>query len=200
MPSLAKKLAITVVALVALVAVTATGTLARLSDQDTHAANTFNAGTVALATNPTTALMSLSNMMIGSEVTAPLVVTNSGTGSLRYAVSSVATNADAKGLKDQLVLTVRQIDYTYPATPCDNFDGTQLYSGDLDAAAGKILGDTASGQNGLAAAGGDRTLAGGANETLCFRVSLAYNTPTSFQSATTTATFTLDSEQTSNNP
>jgi hypothetical protein len=127
-------------------------------------------------------------------------VTNGGTESLRYAVSSVATNADSKALKDQLVLTVKTVDATTPVTPCNEFDGTfTLYTGDLDAAAGLILGSAAAGQTGLATTGGDRTLAPTAIETLCFRVSLPSATGNPFQAAATTAAFTFDAEQTKNN-
>jgi hypothetical protein len=38
------------------------------------------------------------------------------------------------------------------------------------------------------------------SETLCFRVNLPLATGNGFQSATTTATFTFDAEQTANNP
>jgi len=194
-----KKLAISTGVLGLMVALTTVGTLALFTDQDTVDANAFSTGSVALSTNPTTALVTFSAMMPGDVVTNPLVVTNDGTESLRYAMSSVATNVDVKGLKDQLVLTVKTIDATTPVSACDDFDGTQLYTGDLDSSAGKILGDVASGQTGVAASGGDRTLAAAASETLCFRVSLPISTDNSFQSAATTATFTFDSEQTKNN-
>ena len=78
--------------------------------------------------------------------------------------------------------------------PCDNFDGTQLYSGDLDSTAGKLVGDNTQG-----AQAGDRALAASGSETLCFRASLASSTGNAYQGATTTATFTFDSEQTANN-
>jgi len=131
--------------------------------------------------------------MPGDVVTNPLVVTNAGTASLRYAVKSVATNVDAKGLKDQLVLAVSTIDTTTPETPCSEFNGTSLYTGDLDSSAGLILGNAVPGQT-----AGDRVLAVG-SETLCFRVSLPSATGNAFQGAATTATFTFDSEQTQGN-
>jgi len=103
--------------------------------------------------------------------------------------------ADGKALKDQLVLTVKTIDVTTPGTPCDNFDGTQLYTGDLDSTAGKLVGDNTQGSQ-----AGDRSLNAAANEILCFRAALPLATANAFQAATTTATFTFDSEQTANNP
>ncbi len=156
-------------------------------------ANTFTTGSVIISTNPTTALVTFAAMAPGDQVTAPITVSNDGTLALRYAVSSVATNADTKGLKDQLVLTIKS-----GVTTCDNANyaatGVQLYSGDLDSSAGKLIGDAATGAD-----PGDRTLASLANEVLCFNVSLPSLTGDAFQAATTTATFTFAAEQTKNN-
>jgi spore coat-associated protein N len=156
-------------------------------------ANTFTTGSVIISTNPTTALVTFAAMAPGDQVTAPITVSNDGTLALRYAVSSVATNADTKGLKDQLVLTIKS-----GVTTCDNANyaatGVQLYSGDLDSTAGKLIGDAATGAD-----PGDRTLASLANEVLCFHVSLPILTGDAFQAATTTATFTFAAEQTKNN-
>jgi spore coat-associated protein N len=183
-------------ALTAVVAATTAGTLAYFTDSDDVGANVFTAKTISLSTNPTSALVTLTTMMPGDTVTAPIVVTNdAGSDALRYSISSAATNADSLALKDQLVLTVKTIDNTVPATPCDNFDGTQLYTGDLDSTAGKIVGDVTTG-----AQAGDRDLAVGASETLCFRVSLPTSTGNTFKLATTTGTFTFAAEQTDNNP
>ena len=200
MKNLTSKLAITGGMLAGVAALTTAGTLALFSDQDAIAANTFSTGTIALTTNPTSALVTFTNMMPGDTVTNPLIVTNTGTESLRYAMSSVATNADTKDLKDQLVLTVKTVDATTPVTPCNEFDGTfTLYTGDLDSAAGLILGSAVAGQTGVATTGGDRTLASAATETLCFRVNLPSATGNTFQGAATTATLTFDAEQTKNN-
>ncbi len=200
MKNLTSKLAITGGMLAGVAALTTAGTLALFSDQDTIGANTFSTGTIELTTNPTSALVTFANMMPGDIVTNPLVVTNGGSEALRYAVSSAATNVDTKALKDQLVLTVKTVDATTPVTPCNEFDGTfTLYTGDLDAAAGLILGDATAGQTGVATTGGDRTLASAAVETLCFRVSLPSATGNDHQGAATTATFTFAAEQTKNN-
>jgi hypothetical protein len=134
-------------------------------------------------------------MAPGDSITDDIVVTNAGSLQLRYAITSTATNADAKGLKDQLTMVVNTVDVTTPGTPCDDFDGTQLYSGDVDGSTGAIVGDTTAGSQ-----AGDRTLAASASETLCFRVSLPSATGNAFQNATTTATFTFGAEQTANNP
>ena len=92
-------------------------------------------------------------------------------------------------------MTIKTIDVTTPGTPCDDFDGTQLYTGDMDSTAGQLVGDSTSGAD-----TGDRVLAASASETLCFRAELPLSTGNSFQGATTTATFNFVSEQTANNP
>jgi spore coat-associated protein N len=192
--STTRKLAATVVVLLAFAALVSVGTLALFTDSQVVGGNTFTTGTVDISTAPTSALVTFSNMAPGDTVTDDIVVTNGGSLALRYAISSSATNADSKGLKDQLVLTVNTIDKTLPATPCDDFDGDQLYTGDLDSTAGKLVGDNTTG-----AQAGDRNLAASRNETLCFRVNLPTSTGNAFQNATTTATFTFDAEQTANN-
>jgi len=142
---------------------------------------------VILGLNPVTALLTSANMMPGDTVAGSLVVTNSGTGQLRYAMTSASTNADTKGLMNQITLTVKTL-----GTSCAVFDGTSLYSGALSAAA---FGNPAQG-----AQAGDRTLNGAANETLCFQANLPAATGNAFQGATTTTTFTFSAEQTANNP
>lgn len=192
------KLALTAVMLTGVIALATIGTFALFTNQQTAGANAFSTGSIDLSTAPANTVITVSGMVPGDTRTDPIVASNDGTSSLRYSVSSSATNADGKGLKDQLVLTVKTVDVTDPVTPCDAFDGTQLYTGDLDSTAGLIIGDPATGQNGLAASGGDRLLAASASETLCFRVHLPVETGNAFQGATTTATFTFDAEQTTN--
>ncbi len=170
------------------------GGLAVFTDAQTVDANAFTVGTLDISTAPTTALVTYAGMAPGDAVTSSIVVSNTGTLALRYTVRASATNPDTKALKDQLTLTIRTIDVTSPGTPCNDFDGTQLYAGDLDGTAGQLVGDNAQG-----AQAGDRTLAVAASEMLCFRVALPLTTDSSFQGATTTATFTFDAEQTANN-
>ncbi|MBI1886014.1 MAG: hypothetical protein HYS09_06855 [Chloroflexi bacterium] len=189
-----RKLITTVAILSVFAAFTILGALALFTDTASVPSNTFSTGTVDIATAPTSALVTFSSMAPGDTTTQSLVASNAGTLALRYAISGSATNADAKGLKDQLVLTIKTIDVTTPGTPCDNFDGTQLYTGDVDSTAGKLVGDNTTG-----AQAGDRALSASASETLCFRVELPTGTGNAFQNATTTATFTFDAEQTANN-
>jgi hypothetical protein len=168
--------------------------LATFTTSRSPGAPTFTSGTVTLTTSPTSALVTYTNMQPGDSVTNSITVTNSGNSQLRYAISASATNADGKGLKDQLVLTIKTVDVSTPGVPCDDFDGTQLYTGDLDSTAGKLVGDNTQGSQ-----AGDRTLNSSASEILCFRATLPLSTSTAFQGASTTATFTFDAEQTANN-
>jgi spore coat-associated protein N len=168
--------------------------LAQFTSTAAAATNTFSAGSVVIGTTPTSTLVSFANMAPGDVVTAPITVSNTGTLALRYALSSVSTNTDTKGLKDQLVLSIKS-----GVTTCTNAafaaTGTSVYTGDLDSTAGKLAGDSATGSQ-----AGDRNLAASTNEILCFNVSLPLATGNAFQGAATTATFTFDAEQTANNP
>jgi Camelysin metallo-endopeptidase len=163
------------------------GSLAIFTSAPTVGGNAFTTGTVVLGVNPTTALLTSANMMPGDTVAGSLVVSNTGTGQLRYAMTSSSTNTDTKGLMNQITLTVKTL-----GTSCAVFDGTSLYSGALSAAA---FGNPAQG-----AQAGDRTLNGAASETLCFQANLPASTGNAFQGATTTTTFTFSAEQTANNP
>ena len=169
--------------------------LALFTDQET-VAGTFSSGSVILDDVKIDALtLSTSGMLPGDTVTDDVVVENDGTVQLRYALSTSSTNADSKGLRDVLTLTVKTIDATTPGVPCDDFDGTSILAATALGASGAGFGSPTAGSQ-----AGDRTLAAGANETLCFRVSLPSSTGNAFQGAATTTTFTFDAEQTANNP
>ncbi len=190
-----KGILITLLGIGVLSSLGAFASLSVFTDTASVGSNDFTTGTVDISTAPASALVTFSSMAPGDTTTQSLVVSNAGTLDLRYALSSSATNADSKGLKDQLVLTIKTIDVTTPGTPCNDFDGTQLYTGDVDSTAGALVGSNVQG-----AQAGDRTLSASANETLCFRVNLPLATGNAFQNATTTATFTFDAEQTQSNP
>lgn len=164
--------------------------LALFTSSATSGGNTFTTGTIVIGLSPASALITFSGMLPGDSTTGTLTVTSSGTSQLRYAMTTAATNADAKALRDQMTLVIKTKDTA--TAGCTNFDGTQLYSGTLAAGA---IGDPTAG-----AQAGDRTLAGAASEVLCFRAALPSATGNAFQGATTTATFTFSAEQTANNP
>jgi camelysin-like metallo-endopeptidase len=170
-------------------------TIALFADQESSA-STFTTGTIVLDDVKIDALtLTTSALMPGDTVTDDVVVENDGTAQLRYAMTSSSTNADSKALRDALSLTVKTVDVTTPASPCNDFDGAStLYSGAIGASSASF-GDPTAGDD-----TGDRVLAAGANETLCFRVSLPSSTGNGAQGSTTTTTFTFDAEQTSSNP
>jgi hypothetical protein len=143
----------------------------------------WTSGSVTLGVSPATSFTAV-GIMPGDTGTQTITVTNSGTGALRYAVSTSATNADTKGLAAQMTLTVK-------AGTCPGAGGN-LYSG--------ALGSTAIGSNVAGAQAGDRTLAAAASEPLCFAWLFPTTSGNTFQTAATTATFTFDAEQTANNP
>ena len=156
-------------------------------------ANVFSTGTIDISTDPTTALVTFSNMAPGDEVTNDITVTNAGSLELRYAVTSDTTEDT---LAAQLDLTIKT-----GVTTCTNVgfgvDGTVIYGpGDLGSTTGTdVIGDPTQGDD-----TGDRTLAASADEDLCFNVELPSATGNSFQGLTTTATFAFAAEQTANNP
>jgi predicted ribosomally synthesized peptide with SipW-like signal peptide len=160
--------------------------LALFTSQTTNTGNTFTAGTIVLGTSPATALLTASALMPGDTINGTLVVSNTGTGALRYAMTSSSTNADSKNLRDQITLDVKTL-----GTNCATFDGTSLYSGSLNSSA---FGNPAPGAD-----TGDRALAAAASESLCFRATLPLATGNAYQGAATTTTFTFDAEQTANN-
>jgi len=155
--------------------------LAIFTDSQAVTGNAFSTGTIDISTTPATALFSVANMMPGDVVSETLQVNNVGTGALRYAMST--TVAAGPALAAQLQLAV------FAGATCS---GTALYNGSLAAAA---MGSNAQGPD-----AGDRPLAGGANETLCFRATLPLSTGNAFQGTSTNVTFTFDAEQTANNP
>ena len=143
---------------------------------------TFASGTIDITSSPDFDL-SVPALLPGDSATAALTIANSGTGQFRYAMT-----ADAPGtLGSALTLTVRTL-----GTSCAAFDGTVV--------SGPTVLDSASyGNPATGADTGDRVLAAGANEVLCFRVTLPIGSGNALQDQTTTATFTFAAEQTANN-
>ncbi|MCP5029951.1 MAG: hypothetical protein GY929_27100 [Actinomycetia bacterium] len=166
--------------------------LALFTDSESVTGNAFTAGSVDLVATPATAVVTASAMAPGDQQTASLDVANSGTLELRYAVTSTTTEDVLAG---QLTLTIKS-----GVTTCDDAnwaaDGTVLYSGVLGTVATTtVFGDVTQGSQ-----AGDRVLAAGANEALCFNVSLPLSAANSAQGLSTTATFDFAAEQTANNP
>jgi hypothetical protein len=156
--------------------------LAIFTDTD-DSTGSFEAGTVDIESSPAIAF-TVSAMVPGDSVTEALTIDNDGTASLRYALSTVASDA----LGDALTLEIRTL-----GTDCATFDGTAVL-------AATTLDGAAFGSNAQGAQAGDRTLAAAAGEVLCFRVALPLAAGDALQGGTTDVTFTFDAEQTANNP
>ena len=140
----------------------------------------FATGTVDIATSPAV-LFNVSAMMPGDSGQATLAVNNAGTATFRYALTSTNDNAT---LAAAMTLTVS-------TGACGSTTGT-LYTGALSGAG---FGSSAQG-----AQAGDRTLAGGASESLCFAWSFPTSAANALQGQSVSATFTFNAEQTANNP
>lgn len=186
-------------ALISVLAIVSLGSsvmsLAAFTDQASVSAG-FDTGTIVLdGTKISGLVLTTTAMMPGDSVTDDVEIENDGTAQLRYAMTSSSTDADGKGLRTVLTLTIKTIDVTSPGSPCNDFDGsTTLYDAAIGATSASFGNPTAGAQ------AGDRTLAAAANETLCFRVHLPAGSGNTLQGASTTTTFTFGAEQTSSNP
>lgn len=184
-----RKSSLTLLIAFAITSVFATASLALFTDSAPVDGNTIDTGTLDIAASPAIAALTLSNMFPGDSVTGSIVVSNSGTGELRYSMSSTVTETVLSG---ELSLKIK-----YGLTTCDEASmndpaqGTAVYDGVLSGAG---FGDITPGTQ-----TGDRTLASGTSETLCLQAALPLTSGNSFQGLSTTATFTFDAEQTKNN-
>ncbi|MCH8235158.1 MAG: hypothetical protein IIC29_03425 [Chloroflexi bacterium] len=175
---------------VATITIGVTGAI--FTDTESVSANTFTTGTLDIATTPTTAAITFSDMAPGDVVTSNLNISNDGSLELRYAMVSTTTE---DVLAAALDLTIK-VGVTTCTTAGFGTDGTIIYGPlDIGQVAGvNVIGDPAQGSQ-----GGDRVLAGAADEDLCVQVSLPLATGNTSQGVTTTATFDFSAEQTANN-
>ena len=163
------------------------GTFATFTDSGT-AASTFTAGSVDLLVGGEAddayafTAIEMSNMKPGDVKYAPLAIANNGTLGFTYSMSTSATNADSKGLADQLTLGVKKV---VDAATCDSAGVGYAASLDTLTASGALS----------AGAIASRALTAGASEVACFRVELPSGSGDTYQGATTTATFTFSATQ-----
>jgi spore coat-associated protein N len=183
-----KKIAASAALLLGAASALTISSLAVFTDTENVASNAFSTGSLDLTVGTNTALLTGTDMIPGDRVTSELIVGNSGSVDLRYAMTS-STTGDAP-LAADLVLAVKS-----GVTTCDDagflVDGTLLASGTLDS--GPAFGDPTQGLD-----GGDRNILATGNEALCFNVSLPLTSSASGLSVDTT--FVFDAEQTANNP
>lgn len=167
----------------ALTGVVWAGTYATFTDSGT-AGSAFTAGTVDLLISGETddayafTSIEMSNMKPGDVSFAPLTIRNDGTLGFTYTMSTSATNADSKGLADQMRLEARVV-----AGTCDTVS--------FAASVTTVVPDGAL----SAAAISSRSLSSATEEVLCYKASLPAGANDSYQGATTTATFTFSATQ-----
>ncbi len=163
------------------------GTFATFTDSGT-AESTFTAGSVDLLVGGEAddayafTAIEMSNMKPGDVKYAPLSIANNGTLGFTYTMSTAATNADSKALRDQLTLGIKKV---VNAAACDSAGVGYAASLDTMTASGALS----------AGAIASRSLAAGTSEVACFRVELPSGSGDTFQGATTTATFTFNATQ-----
>jgi hypothetical protein len=151
---------------------------------------------VTIGSSPGPSLeLALGSLMPGETIRARRLVTNEAGLAVRYALSSSSTDDDHRGLRDMLAVTVRTADLgSAAAGSCTAFDGRTLYDGPLGAdAAG--FGDARMGDQ-----AGDRYLAPGGEEALCFEVAMSLGAGNEVQSSATSTTWTIAAEQVAGNP
>jgi alternate signal-mediated exported protein len=165
-------------------------TLAFWTGSATVSGQTIHAGSIDLkvdgldgGTSFTT--LGLSNMKPGETTAAVYTVKNSGLSPLTYTVDSAATNGDLKNLRSVLVVKV---------TGASTVTGT----GQARTCGGAVVAGSASSfTTGLVATA--RTLAPGAQETLCVQATLPnaapVSTTTTYQNASTDVSFAFHANQ-----
>ena len=140
----------------------------------------FSTGTIVLDAEPELTFNATA-IFPGDSGAQTVNVANTGTGELRYAMSS--SSVDPDGLGDELHLVI-----TEGACPGS---GAILWDDPLNGAA---FGSPNQGPD-----TDDRTLVSGGSEDLCFAWDLPLGTVTSFQGTSMTITFSFQAEQTANN-
>jgi len=143
----------------------------------------FATGTIDITSSPAV-VFTVSDMMPGDANTQALTIANAGTATLRYSMTSAATN---------VLGTTLQLEVKTLGTNCATFDGTTIVG--PTTLNGALIGSAAVG-----AQAGDRVLAAATNEVLCFQVSLPWATGNALQNTNSAVTFTFAAEQTANNP
>ena len=193
-------------------AVGVTFSLAVFTSSAVVGSNGFTTGTIVLGVSvggnpaPPAIILTAGSMMPGDSIPTlapgqPVLISNSGTAQLRYAISGTSTDADVplpKHLNTVLTIIVRQPDGN-AGNSCALMTGTMLFTGVVPTTGVNMVGDPTQGFQAIPGLG-DRTLNSGASETLCFKASLPLGTGNAFQGATSTYTFTFAAEQTQSNP
>jgi predicted ribosomally synthesized peptide with SipW-like signal peptide len=155
--------------------------LAYFTDTTQASSGSWTTGTIKLGVTPATA-WTATGVMPGDTGSQTIKVDNTGTGQLRYAVSTVISG-ETKGLASQLQMTINAGSCAAP--------GASIYTGTV---VGAKIGNPAQGNQ-----TDDRVLDAGTTENLCFAWSFPFGSDNTFQGATATATFSFAAEQTAHN-
>ena len=191
---MALRLAATITVLALLVAPMSASALALFTGA--NPSSDFTRGTLKITALADGGLFTLTNMAPGDQVTEPITVTNAGTPALRYAVTSTTTEDT---LAAQLDLTIwDEAEEGDAGTTCNSTAPASVLYGPAEL--GSTTGIDVIGDATLGAQRGDRTLAAGASEVLCFRVSMPLSWDSTSQNLTTVPTYDFHAEQTANNP
>lgn len=140
-----------------------------------------SAEAVSLTVTPSEAALSLVNMAPGDYVEGRVTVSNSGTLSLRYAMTVIGGDRERLGDAMQLVVTTTDD----PDGAC-GAGGERIYVGPLASAA---IGDPRLGPD-----AGDRVLDVGDSEALCLRATLLPSSGDTLQRVAESVTFRFSAE------
>ena len=179
--------------LLAVVGLLSSTVLAVFTDTATSTGNTFASGGVDIAASPATAAITLTNMVPGSRMTAPIDVSNSGSLDLRYAVQATTT--------EDTLASVLRLSVKSGVASCTSagFDGGGTLIGG-PGPVGTMIGLGLIGDSAVGADPGDRDLTSGSSEQLCLDVTFPRAAGNGSANSSTTATFTFLAEQTLVNP
>lgn len=157
--------------------------LAYFTDTSQSTAGAWTSGTITLGVTPSTT-WGATNILPGDTGRQTIHVVNSGTGQLRYAMTTAISGTETKALSSQMTLAIAS--GVCPATGAVTGD---IYSGSLAAA---TIGNLATHTG--------RTLASSASEDICFYWGFNSTAGNAYQGGQTGATFSFAAEQTANNP
>jgi hypothetical protein len=153
----------------------------------------FTDGSLAISGALNHPLFGGRSVVPGDYESRAVMVSNTGSLALRYAATSTTTDNVLAG---ELQLTIWQA--TGGAADCDSTpDATPIYG---PAPLGRVGGLNTIGDPAQGSQPGDRTLAAGDSETLCFAVSAPLSMDNSVQGLTTTPAFDFLAEQVHDNP
>lgn len=139
--------------------------------------------------------LSFGSLTPGEAVRARRVLVNDASLPVRYSLASASTNDDGKAVREVLRVTIRTADLGSGGEgTCSAFDGTTIYDGRLGADAAGF------GSPRMGDQPGDRFLAAGEHETLCFEMRMSLAAGNQHQGAVTRTGWTIATEQVAGNP